>query len=171
MKKTLIAYYSRTGSNYVNGRITNLTVGNTAVVAQKIQALTGGVLFGIKTIHPYPLDYNETTVVSKTELKNNARPELSEHLKDVSSYEVIYLGYPNWWGTMPMAVFTFLESCNFTGKTIVPFCTHEGSGLGKSEHDIKRLCPQSNVLQGKALRGSSVSRCDEEIKIWPKIKI
>lgn len=174
MDKILIAYYSRTGNNYVNGRITDLAVGNTAVVAQKIQAITGGSLFEIKTIHPYPPDYNEATEVSKTELKSNARPALSEYLTDVNNYEIIYLGYPNWWGTMPMAVFTFLEASNFGGKTIVPFCTHEGSGLGRSENDIKRICPESTVLRGLAIRGSSVSGSDRAIKEWlesQKIKL
>lgn len=168
MNNILIAYYSRTGSNYVSGKITNLSVGNTAVIAKKIQALTGGILFEIKTIKPYPLDYNETTEVSKAELRSNARPELSEYLQDINNYDVIYLGYPNWWGTMPMAVFTFLESCNFRGKIIIPFCTHEGSGLGKSENDIKRLCPESAVLRGIAIRGSSVAGSDQAIKEWLK---
>ena len=168
MSKSLIVYYSRIGSNYVNGKITNLTVGNTAVIAKKIQVLTGGNLFEIKTIKQYPEDYTETTEVSKVELRNNARPELSDHLKEIDNYDIIYLGYPNWWGTMPMAVFTFLESYNLKGKTIVPFCTHEGSGLGRSENDIERLCPESTVLRGIALRGSSVSRADEDVKNWLK---
>jgi flavodoxin len=166
MSKLLIAYYSRTGSNYVNGSISNLTIGNTAVIAEKIQKLTGGTLFEIRTIKEYPLDYIETTKVSKDELRNNARPELSTHLTDLEHYDIIYLGYPNWWGTMPMAVFTFLESYNFQGKTIVPFCTHEGSGKGKSENDIRRLCPKSIVLPGIAVYGSSVTKADKEISEW-----
>jgi flavodoxin len=168
MSKSLIAYYSRTGSNYVNGKIMNLIVGNTAVIAQKIEGLTGGKLFEIKTIKKYSEDYTETTEVSKVELEDNARPELSEMVYNMGSYNIIYLGYPNWWGTMPMAVFTFLESYNFSGKTIVPFCTHEGSGILKSEKDIKRLCAESNVLQGIAIRGSTVLRADEEVKNWLK---
>lgn len=168
MSKSLIAFYSRTGNNYVNGKIMNLNIGNTAVIAQKIQDLTGGAMFEIKTTRQYPVDYLETTEISRVELRNNARPELSEHLKEIDNYDIIYLGYPNWWGTMPMAVLTFLESCNFKGKTIVPFCTHEGSGSGKSESDIKRLCPESTVLKGIAIRGGSVSKADEEVKNWLK---
>lgn len=168
MSKSLIAYYSRTGSNYVNGKIMNLTIGNTAVIAKKIQGLTGGTLFEIKTIKQYPEDYTETTEVSKVELRNNARPEIAEHLKEIDTYDIIYLGYPNWWGTMPMAVYTFLESYEFKGKTIVPFCTHEGSGLGKSENDIKRICPETSLLRGIAFRGSSVSSADDEVKNWLK---
>lgn len=168
MSRILIAYYSRSGSNYVNGSISNLTIGNTAVIAAKIKKLTGGTLFEIRTLKEYPLDYIETTKVSKDELRNNTRPELSDHLTDVDNYDIIYLGYPNWWGTMPMPVFTFLESYNFQGKTIVPFCTHEGSGKGKSENDIKRLCPGSTVLPGIAVYGSLVSKADKEIEDWIK---
>ncbi len=166
MSKSLIAFYSRKGNNYVGGKIINLSVGNTAVIAQKVQELTGGDLFEIQTVKSYPDDYDEATEVSQIELKSNARPELSESVKNMELYKTIYLGYPNWWGTMPMAIFTFLESYNFSGKTIVPFCTHEGSRAGKSERDIKKLCPESKVLPVIALRGSSVAKADEEIKNW-----
>jgi len=138
-QKSLSVYYSRKGSNYVNGSIVNLPVGNTEVIAKKIQSFTGSDLFQIETVKAYPMDYTETTRVSKDELLANTRPELTDRVTDMASYEVIYLGYPNWWGTMPMAVLTFLESYNFSGKTVVPYCTHEGSGLGNSERDIKKL--------------------------------
>ena len=127
MSKSLIAYYSRKGNNYVAGRIVNLPVGNTAVIAQYIQALTGGSSFEIKTVKQYPEDYNATTALSKVELKNNERPKLSVSIKDIESFDILYLGYPNWWGTMPMPVWTFLEQYDFSGKTILPLCTHEGS--------------------------------------------
>jgi len=84
----------------------------------------------------------------------------------VNEYNTIYLGYPNWWGTMPMAVFTFLESFNFSGKTIAPFCTHEGSGMGKSERDIIKLCPGAQLVTGMAIYGSSVLKSDEEVRKW-----
>lgn len=164
--KILIAYFSRGGNNYFNGRITNLSIGNTEIVAQKIQKLTGGDLFEIKTVKQYPEDYYKTTEMAKEEKRKNARPELANKLENISSYEMIFLGYPNWWGTMPMAVFTFLESYDFTGKTIAPFCTHEGSGLGSSEHDIKKLCPNANVLPGLAIRGSNVNQADKDIQNW-----
>jgi flavodoxin len=166
--KSLIAYYSRKGNNYVNGKIKNLVVGNTAIIAEKIAQLTGGKLFEIDTVNPYPDDYIKATEVSRTELRKKFRPELTASVDDMNIYEFIYLGYPNWWGTMPMAVFTFLESYDFTGKTIVPFCTHEGSGLGSSERDIKRLCLGANVLTGIAIRGSSVTRADEDLITWLK---
>ena len=165
-KNYLIAYYSRKGNNYVGGSIVNLNIGNTEVIAKKIKNFIGGDLFEINTIKPYPLDYTATTVVAKDELRKNARPELTETVKNMDDYDVLYLGYPNWWGTFPMAVCTFLESYDFSGKTIIPFCTHEGSGIGRSESDIKRLCPNANVLSGIAIRGSSVKSADNIILSW-----
>jgi flavodoxin len=165
-KNCLIAYYSRKGNNYVGGRIVNLPVGNTEVIAKKIKGITGGELFEINTIKPYPADYTETTNVARDELHKNARPELTDFVKNMADYDVIYLGYPNWWGTFPMAVFTFLESYDFTGKKIVPFCTHEGSGIGNSQRDIKKLCPTAEVLPGIAIRGGSVAGADNLVKNW-----
>ncbi|PNR98002.1 flavodoxin [Petrotoga olearia] len=166
--KTLITYYSREGNNYVNGCIVNLPVGNTEVAAKMIQKITGGELFCINTIKKYPEDYTETTKVAQQELRDNARPELSAYLENIDDYEVIILGYPNWWGTMPMPVFTFLEKYDFAGKAILPFCTHEGSGMGRSESDIKKLCPNSKVLKGLAIRGGNVNNSEKDIAHWLK---
>jgi len=166
--KILIAYYSRKGQNYVGGSIVNLTVGNTEVIANKIQALTGGELFEIQTVKTYPTDYTETTKVAMNEKKGNARPELTATVKNPDSYDIIYLGYPNWWGTFPMAVFTFLESADFSGKTIIPFCTHEGSGLGHSEQDIQKLCPTARIEKAIAIRGGNVNNADKQIEDWVK---
>jgi flavodoxin len=166
--KSLIAYFSRKGNNYVGGNIVDLPIGNTEVIAKKIQQLTGSDMFQIKTVKSYPDDYNETTNVAQEEKRQNARPKLTEKVEDMDSYDVICIGYPNWWGTMPMAVFTFLEAYDFSGKTIVPYCTHEGSGMGSSEHDIKKLCPNAKVLSGLAIRGGSVDRADKEVANWLK---
>lgn len=132
----------------------------------KLQQITGGDMFQIETAKPYPDDYTETTMISNKELKENARPELTGNMPDLSAYGVIYLGYPNWWGTMPMAVFTFLEQNDLADKTIVPYCTHEGSGMGNSERDIRRLCPHSKVMPGLALRGSEVQKADKDVANW-----
>ena len=164
--KSLIAYFSRAGNNYVSGSIVNLPVGNTEVAANLIRKLTGGDTFRIHTVKDYPADYNETTAVAKQELRQNARPELSGHVDNMNEYSVIFLGYPNWWGTMPMGVFTFLEEHDFSGKTIIPFCTNEGSGLGRSESDIKQICPDAKVLKGLSLRGGSVQRAENDISAW-----
>jgi flavodoxin len=164
--KFLIAYFSRAGNNYVNGTIVNLPVGNTEVVATMIQEATQGELFHIEAVHVYPEDYTEATEVAKQELRTNARPKLTRHLESLASYDVIFLGYPSWYGTMPMPVFTFLEEYNLSGKTIVPFCTHEGSGLGRSVTDIRKMCPQSTVLEGLAIRGSDVKDAQNEVTGW-----
>jgi flavodoxin len=164
--KGLIAYYSRAGNNYVNGSIVNLPVGNTEVAAKMIQKLTGSDIFRIDTVKTYPEGYQETTEVAREELRRNARPEITGHVDNMADYSVIYLGYPNWWGTMPMAVFTFLEAYDLAGKTIVPFCTHEGSGMGRSESDIRKLCPNARVLKGIAIKGGSVQRANNEIADW-----
>ncbi|MGE5380610.1 MAG: flavodoxin [Methylocystaceae bacterium] len=164
--KCLIAYYSRAGNNYVSGQIVNLRVGNTEVAANMIQKMTAGDLFHIETMNAYPADYTETTEVAKQELRDKTRPELTDHVENMASYDVIFLGYPNWWGTMPMAVFTFLEESDLSGKTIIPFCTHEGSGLGHSEKDIAKLCHNAKVLKGLAIHGSRVNDAQKDIADW-----
>jgi len=164
--KVLIAYYSRRGQNYVAGQIKNLEIGNTEIIAKKIQKMTGGDLFEIDTVKPYPKDYNETTEVAMTEKRANARPVLTKSIDNMAQYEVIYLGYPNWWNTFPMAVFTFLESYDFSGKKIIPFCTHEGSGMGQSENDIRKLCPSAVLEKCIAIKGSSVHGADKQLEIW-----
>jgi flavodoxin len=164
--KCLVAYFSRPGNNYVGGTIVNLPVGNTEVVAKMIQELTGADLFRIEAVHSYPEDYTETTEVAEEELKSNARPKLTGQLGIVEPYKVIFLGYPIWWGTMPMPVFTFLEDHDFAGKTITPFCTHEGSGLGRSVSDIRKTCQHVIVLDGLSVRGGDVRNAKDAVAEW-----
>ena len=165
-KKCLIAYFSRKGNNYVSGRIIDLSIGNTEVVANMIQEMIGSDMFHIEAVKPYPKDYTETTDVAKDELRANARPELANHVGKMDSYDVIFLGYPNWWGTMPTPVFTFLEEYDFSGKTIVTFCTYEGSGLGHSEKDIAKLCPEATVLKGLAIHGTGAGSAKTNVSNW-----
>ncbi len=165
-KKCLVAYYSRKGDNYAGGKIVHLPVGNTERIAKKIVNFVQADLFEINTVKAYPAGYEETTVVARNELRNNARPELSGQVPNMDAYDVVFLGYPNWWGTFPMAVFTFLESYNFSGKTIYPFCTHEGSGIGRSERDIQKLCPGARVGKGIVIRGSLVAEADQVVRAW-----
>ena len=164
--KCLVAYFSRPGNNYVNGSIVNLPVGNTEVVAKMIREMTGSDLFHIEPVKAYPEDYTETTGVAQEELRARARPKLTGHVESMDSYDRIFLGYPNWWGTMPMPVCTFLEECDLSGKTIAPFCTHEGSGLGRSIADIRKLCPKSTVLEGLAIRGGDVGNAKDTVAGW-----
>ena len=118
--------------NYVSGKIVDLPVGNTERAAQMLRLFTGGDLFHIRTASVYPNDYQEVVKIAKKEKADNARPVLERDIDSIDDYDVIFLGYPNWCGTMPMALWTFLESHDFTDKTIYPFCTHEGSGVGHS---------------------------------------
>lgn len=168
MSKNLIAYFSRRGNNYSNTGIKYLEVGNTEVVAKIIQDLVGGDMFYIDTVKKYPENYDETTEVAKKELKGNARPELTDKVNNFNDYDTIFLGYPNWWSTMPMAVWTFLESYDFSNKTIIPFCTNEGSGMGISESDIKRLVPNTNILKGLPIIGSRATNSKDSVEKWLK---
>ena len=164
--KTLIAYFSHTGENYFGGSIKKISKGNTAVVAEFAQKATGGTLFEIRTVKQYPENYKECCDVAQAEGRVGERPELSGTLPNIADYDTIVLGYPCWWGTMPQAIFTFLESADFSGKKILPFCTHEGSGMGRSESDIKKLCPNATVTKGLAVNGSSVNGAEASVKKW-----
>ena len=165
-KRILIAYFSRRGENYVTGGIRDLKEGNTEVVAKKIQAMIGGDLFEIKAVKPYPVGYDDTTEVAKAELRAKARPELTDRISDMDTYDTVILGFPNWWGTYPMPVATFLDSYDFSGKVLYPLCTHEGSGLGHSEKDLKQACPKADVRKGLAIVGSTVRNSDADLKRW-----
>lgn len=166
MGKTLIAFYSRADENYVNGQIKTLQIGNTELVAGMIQKLTGGELFKIEQKQPYAKEYNECIEQARADQNQNARPALKSYPESIDEYDVIYLGYPNYWSTMPMAVFTFLEHFNFDGKIIKPFCTHEGSGMGNSVRDIQKLCPNATVEKGLAICGGAVDRAQPELEKW-----
>lgn len=168
MSKKLIAFYSRADENYVNGVIKTLDIGNTEIAAGIIQKLTDADMFKIEQVQEYSKDYNECIAQAQADQKRNARPELKSYPETLQQYDTIYLGFPNYWSTMPMAVFTFLEHYDFSGKTIKPFCTHEGSGMGQSEQDIKRLCPNTEIAKGLAIRGGSVQKSKTDIETWIK---
>ncbi len=166
MSKKLIAFYSRADENYVNGMLRKLDIGNTELAAGIIQELTGADIFKIDQIQPYSADYNECIEQAQADQRRDARPELKGYPETIDGYDTIYLGFPNYWGTMPMAVFTFLNHFDFSQKIIKPFCTHEGSGMGNSVDDIRKLCPSANVEKGLAIKGSSVERSKSDIEKW-----
>lgn len=168
MSKKLVAFYSRADENYVSGILKNLPTGNTEIVAGIIGELTGADIFKIEQSKPYSKDYNVCIEEAKADQQRDARPELKSYPESIDGYDVIYLGYPNYWSTMPMAVFTFLEHFDFSGKTIRPFCTHEGSGMGRSVSDIKKLCPKATVEDGIAVFGSRADRSRKDIERWVK---
>jgi flavodoxin len=162
----LIAYYSRSGNNYVNGQIVDVPVGNTQRITELIQYKTGGDLLKIDTVKPYPLDYNLTTKVAMDEFREKKRPVLKDMPDNLLEYDVVFLGFPNWWGTMPMAVFTFLETYRFNGKRIIPFCTHEGSGMSDCVKDIRKICIGAEVDSGIAIYGHDSHHSTDTVNRW-----
>lgn len=153
-QKVLIVYYSRSG--------------NTRVMAQTIHSLTGGDIVELETVRPYPEEYRPTTDQAKKELEANFYPPLKVAVGDISAYDVVFVGSPSWWGTFASPVRGFLARHDFSGKKIIPFITHEGSGLGKSVSDLKSLCPGATIFEGRAVRGSRVTGAQAEISQWLK---
>lgn len=140
--------------------------GNTREVARTIHSRVGGQLLEIQTVSPYPRGYDAVVKQAKQEQETGARPRLKPQVVDVAASRIVFLGYPNWWGTMPMPVATFLSEHDFSGKTIAPFCTHEGSRLGRSVADIRKLCPGATVLEGLAIRGRDAGKAQDDVMEW-----
>lgn len=162
----LILYYSRAGENYFGGQYRYVEIGNTEKVARCIAAATGAALFAIEQKVPYAADYRTCIRQAQADQRAGARPELTGLPADFDRYGEVYLGYPNYWGDLPMAVYTLLESLDWTGKTIHPFCTHEGSGLSGTESRIAAACPGAKVAKGLAVRGSEADRCRDAVLRW-----
>ncbi len=146
--------------------IKNITKGNTEIVAEKLQNLTNANIFKVESIKEYPYNYQECCDVAKEELNKKERPELKKYLKDIDNYDVIYIGSPIWWGTMPMPLFSALEKLNWQGKIVKPFTTHEGSGLGNVMSDLTKVCPGAEINNGLAIRGSDAEESEEMLKSW-----
>ncbi len=166
--KKLIAFYSRAGENYFGGSIKSIKVGNTEKVADILKDLTNADLYKIEQKVPYDDNYRTCVKQASEDFKTNARPELINVLKSIDEYDEIYLGYPNYCGTMPMAVYTFLESYDFSNKVIHPFCTNEGSGLSNSEDDILKTAKNAVVTKGLSIIGSKAKECENLLKEWIK---
>ncbi len=150
-EKILVAYYSRTGEEYGVG---NITKGNTAIVAEIIAQKTGGDIFEIKPVTPYPAGYEECKKVASREKATKARPPFVGGV-EISNYDLIFVGYPIWYGDAPQIVYTFLEAYDFGGKKIVPFCTSGGSGLSSTDQNISLTCPTAQILQGFEIHGAT----------------
>ena len=140
--------------------------GNTRRLAGLIQERTGAEMVELKTVRPYPEDYDTVVEQARQEQRDNARPEISISMPDLGAYDTVFIGYPNWWGTIPMPFFTLLEAHPLGAKTVIPFCTHEGSRFGRSERDLQRLCPDARMLEGFEVRGSRVGRAQADIDAW-----
>ena len=152
MKKILVAYFSHSG--------------NTRDVANQIHKTVGGDLFEIQSVNPYPKDYDAVVEQAKKELHADVRPALKAKVGNISQYDVVFVGYPNWWYAVPRPVAAFLAGYDLAGKTIVPFCTHEGSGLSRTVSDIASLCPESTVLDGLAIRGKEAKTSHDKVSGW-----
>ena len=168
MEKNLVIYYSRKGENYVNGNIRNLAKGNTEICAEFIQKAVGADLFEIQTVNEYAADYGVCTEEAQRELRQNARPELTNYLTDIDKYKNVFICGPCWWGTYPMPVFTQLEKLDFTGKKVMALMTHEGSGLGNSERDLRKLCPGATFGAGIAIHGADAAKSEKAVSDWAK---
>ena len=166
MAKTLIAFFSRADENYFGGAMRYVKVGNTEIVANIMKDLTGADTFKIEMKDPYSPVYMTCIDEAKEDLRTGARPELVSMPESIDEYDTIVLAYPNYWGTMPMAVFTFLEHFDFSGKAILPLCTNEGSGMGSSERDIRRTCPGAGVKKGLAITGSAAANSKSSVERW-----
>ena len=174
----LVAYFSRSGNTVWEDGVDAVTsasinvmadgefAGNAELLAGMAQAITGGDLFLIQTVNSYPSDYRETTDVAADEQDDDTRPELASHVESMEQYDTIVLVYPNWWGTLPQPLVTFLEEYDFSGKTIMPLCTHEGSRMGRTEQAIASLCPDATLFDGLAVRGGSATSAQSDVEAW-----
>ena len=166
-KNILVAYFSRADENYNVGTI---DVGNTQIVAEYIASEVGADSFHIETVTPYPADYDECCDVAKQELADKARPEIQGGVENMEQYDIVFLGYPIWWGDMPMAVYTFMDSCDFSDKVVIPFNTHEGSGESGTYSAIESYLPNAKVLDGMAIQGQTAqefsSDTQQAVRDW-----
>ena len=167
MAKILIVFYSLKGETIAPGmKIVNLEKGHTAAAAEFIQKSVGGDLFEIETVKTYIEDHMKMIYEAKEELEKGIRPELKRYA-DLSAYDTIFLGFPNWWDTLPMPVVGFLEHYDWAGKRLIPFVTSGGSGFGKSVEDLKKICLGAIVEEnGGAFLGHKVETSEEEISAW-----
>ena len=168
MAKNLIIYYSRKGENYWNGSVKNIAKGNTEIVAEFIQKAVGGDLFEVDTVKTYAADYYECIDDAKQELRDQARPELKNYLDNIAEYDNVFVCGPCWWGTFPMAVFTQLEKLDWNGKKVMAVMTHEGSGLGSCERDLKKICSGASFGKGLAVHGADASKSESSVAAWAK---
>ena len=166
MSKTLIAFFSRADENYFGGAMRYVKVGNTEIVCGLMKELIDADSFRIEMKEPYSPVYMTCIEEAKRDLRSNARPELVSLPESIDGYDTVVLAYPNYWGTMPMAVFTFLEAFDFSGKTVLPLCTNEGSGMGSSERDIRRACPGAKVEKGLSITGSQAANSAGSVRKW-----
>jgi len=151
-KKSMVVYFSHSG--------------NTRALAIQIHKSLGGDIFEIQSAEPYPRDYDSCVQQAKQELNSGYKPALRTKVENITEYDVLFIGYPIWWGTIPAPIRTFLSEYDLSAKTIAPFCTHEGTGLGRSVSDVSGLCPKSTLVDAVAIRGSDVKNAQKKVVEW-----
>lgn len=163
--KVLIVYFSHAGENYSVG---NIKVGNTKIVADEIKKVTGGDVFEIIAEKNYDMPYMQLVKVAQEETENGEKPAYKGDVENLERYDTIFIGGPIWWGTYPQVMFTFFDKHDMNGKVIVPFTTHEGSGLGSVVEDLKRLYPKANVTNAFSIAGHQVRGGLGKVDDWLK---
>ena len=171
MPEVLVVYYSRKGENYMPGGLQILEKGHTERAAEYIRNALNADLFEIDTTVPYAESYRDCCARAAEETKSGARPEIRGFVDDISRYSTIFVCFPCWCGTAPMCVFTFLEHYDLTGKTIVPLCTNEGSGMANAVQHLQRSCAGAEVREGLAILGHTVAGSEETIAAWAKSQL
>lgn len=164
--KNLVIYYSRSGENYVSGKVRNIDKGNTEYIAEFIQKNFGADMFKVETVREYAKSYMDCIREAQKELDNDERPELKNYLKDLSDYDNIFIAGPCWWGTYPMAIFSAIEGLDFGGKKVLPIMTHEGSGMGHSEADLRKVIDGADLVPGLAVKGSDCANARNRVVDW-----
>ena len=166
--KVLVIYFSREDENYFGGAMRYIAKGNTEVIAEYIQELTGADLFKVERKVDYAKDYRACIQEAQVEQRKGELPELKRYLNNVDDYDVIFIGGPIYWGTLPQPMFTQLDKLNFDNKVIMPFSTHEGSGLASIVKDIKKYAPNADIRKGLAIVGSNVNSAKPQVDKWIK---
>ncbi|MBQ7824270.1 MAG: flavodoxin [Bacteroidaceae bacterium] len=174
-RKALVVYFSvpetdgvdaSSGASRIiaNGKV----MGNTQYIASVISEVTGSDLFEIKTVHTYPGSHKALIDTAKIEINNKARPKLATHIKNLNDYDTIFAGFPNWWYDMPMPLYSFFDEYDFSGKTIIPFCTHGGSRFSGAIKTIRKLEPKASVSDGYSIPRDRVSEAKPDVLNWLK---
>ena len=164
-KKSIVIYFSRADENYFGGAMRYVDKGNTEVIAEFIKDIVNADMFKVEPLEPYSADYMQCIEEAKVRTRNHNAP-IKEAVPDISSYEVIYIGSPVYWGGMPEELFTALKDIDFTGKIVRPFVTHEGSGLSSIPSQLKSICKGATVVDAIAITGSTVNGAKSKIKDW-----
>lgn len=164
--KSIIVYFSRSGENIVDHKIVDLPVGNTEIIARKIQALTGADLFQLKPIRPYPHSYQECLKIAEKEYQTNECLDYVHTYEDLSSYDVVFLGFPIWYRSYPRIINKFIKDYDLADKTVMPFCTNDEGNFGIAELELRSLCHDTILRPGFYVQGKDIHLCSDRLQRW-----